>query len=127
MLIGPSKVASLQMNFLLGEPSETAIKRTQTFIRVFLRNYDMHALRPSLRFKRQTLISIGTSMLLQFAFFTTDLKDTAIRRAIDSGLGCLRAAGDSEQEMDTTWFDDSETLTVYEGLFEKVTKMSSTR
>ncbi|KAF8817267.1 hypothetical protein BYT27DRAFT_7153412 [Phlegmacium glaucopus] len=117
-------IGSLQMNLLLGK-SEIAIKRTQSFIRVFLRNYDRHAPRPSLRFKRQTLIALGIAMLNQSAFFATDLESGAVKRAVHLGLGCLRAAGDSEQEIDTTWFD--ETLTAYEALFEKVIMVSSAR
>jgi hypothetical protein len=113
------------MNFLLEKSSDVTIKRTEAFMRVFLRNYDMLAPRPSLLFKRRTLIALGSAMLLQSGFYAADLNDKTIRRAADSGLGCLRAAGDSEEEIDTTWLD--ETLTEYEALFAKVIEMCSAR
>jgi hypothetical protein len=50
-----------------------------------------------------------------------ELADGMLQRAIKSGLGCIRAAGDLETDIDKSWL--LEAHGAYERLFERVVVM----
>jgi len=117
------------MHWILLKPSFTdaAKNRTNAFISTMLQNYgQVRADVPSPHFRRQALVFYGRETLSVVKWNADEFDDEMKERALELGLAYLRAAGASVDTMDVSIFD-SETVTPYEGLFEKARTMLAVR
>jgi hypothetical protein len=99
--------------------TDAAKIRTNAFVSTMLQNYGQaRGDVPSPHFRRQALVFYGREALSLVKWNADEFDDTMKEKTFELGLGYLRAAGSSVDTMDVSIFD-SETLTPYEGLFEK--------
>lgn len=84
------------MNLLRSKASRGTRDRTQKFLSNFLRGYDSLAPRPSAHFKRNALLALGRQ-LINTHVYTHEGDDGFRRCALEAGLACLRAAGESDE------------------------------
>jgi len=118
-------ITSFQYIQLRTKSSEDTLTLTRAFTKTLLRNYALHAPAPSLHFKRQALIIQGGDLINALGEGGAEFDDDMKQRAFDAGVRSLRAAGDSEQSIDLSFFDDA--LPAYESLYERVTSILSAR
>ncbi|KDQ13599.1 hypothetical protein BOTBODRAFT_188338 [Botryobasidium botryosum FD-172 SS1] len=108
-------IASLYRIFLRTTSKDT-LRRTGSFTRALLRSYGLHAPTPSLYFKRQALLAHGRSLINHVGFYEKELSEEMKDRALSAGLACMRAAGESEHGIRSSFFHDD--LADYESLYE---------
>jgi hypothetical protein len=85
-----------------------------------LQNYgQVRADVPSPHFKRYALIVHGREIINLLKWNADNCDDTMQRKALQSGLSYLRAAGDSVDTMDESIFDSETVVTPYESLYER--------
>lgn len=79
---------------------------TRSFITLFLESYSKHSPAPSLYFKRQALLAYGRELVNSVEFFASELDEPSKKRVLHLGIKSLTAAGDSENEVDYSAFQD---------------------
>lgn len=101
-------VAHLNLELLKAEQSADAdaLSRLHTFSTVFIRARLLHAPARSPLFKRNILLAHARELLSSSRFFD-DLDEITRKRAIESGLQSLRAAGESETDIDLALLDEA--------------------
>ena len=112
------KVAHLHMIILKTESTASALRNTRLFIVTLLRSYANHAPAPSLYFKRQALVSHGRELVNTLAFQEAELDNVTKERALNAGIKSLRAAGNSENDLDLSVLEDTNER--YEFLYEGI-------
>ena len=93
------KVAHLHLITLKPQCSNSTSTKTSSFIAKLLHSYfhDAQVSGPSsLHFKRNALIAHGRELVNSLEFFAQDLDEASKERVLEAGIKCLRAAGDSE-------------------------------
>lgn len=101
-------VAHLQVILLNSKSSQMAVTKTKAFITTLLRTYAQHAPRPSPYFKHQTLVAHGRELVIARDLFANELDEPSKQRVVKAGLRSLRAAGDSEADIDLSCLDDED-------------------
>jgi len=76
------------------------------FITRFLESYFKGSAATSLYFKRQALLAYGRELVNGVEFPTYELDGPSKQRMLHYGVRCLTAAGDSENELDYSAFED---------------------
>ena len=117
------------MHWILLKSSTTdaAKNLTNKFISTMLQNYGQgRADTPSPHFRRQALIFYGREIISLTKWNADEFDDKMKERALELGLAYLRAAGASMDTMDMSIFD-SETVSPYEGLYEKAKAILAAR
>jgi hypothetical protein len=79
---------------------------TRSFITLFLASYSKRSAAPSLYFKRQALLAYGRELVNSVEFFASKLDEPSKKRVLHLGIRSLTAAGDSENEVDYSAFED---------------------
>lgn len=95
------------MILLKTESTPSALRNTRSFIVTLLQSYANYAPAPSLYFKRQALVSHGRELVNTLAFQEAELDDATKERALNAGIKSLRAAGDSENDLDLSVLEDT--------------------
>jgi hypothetical protein len=122
------EVQSLHWILLETNSTDSAKKCTTAFTRTLIRNYgQVRADVPSPQFRRYALLSYGYLTISLLHWAPEFQEDHAMKkRALDSGLRYLRAAGDSVETMDMSIFD-LEAEAPYEDLFEEARAIITVR
>ena len=120
-------VQSMHWILLKSSTTDAAKNLTNKFISTMLQNYGQgRADTPSPHFRRQALIFYGREIISLTKWNADEFDDKMKERALELGLAYLRAAGASVDTMDMSIFD-SETVSPYEGLYEKAKAILAAR
>lgn len=84
----------------------SALRNIQSFIVNLLQSYTDHASPPSSHFKHKALIAHGRELVIALDFLASDLDDASKERVLNAGIRSLRAAGDSENDLDLSVLED---------------------
>jgi hypothetical protein len=79
---------------------------TRSFTTLFLESYSKRSAAPSLYFKRQALLAYGRELVNGVEFLASELDEPSKQRVLQIGTRSLTAAGDSENELDYSPFED---------------------
>jgi len=94
------------LHIILLKTQTLARDATRSFITLFLESYSRHSAAPSLYFKRQALLAHGRELVNSVEFFASELDEPSKKRVLHLGIRSLTAAGNSENELDYSTFED---------------------
>ena len=98
------EVAHLHLILLKSQTS--AHESTWSFTTLFLESYFKRSVAPSLYFKRQVLLAYGRELVNNVEFSASELDEPSKQRALHLGIRSLTAAGNSENELDYSVFEE---------------------
>jgi hypothetical protein len=101
-------VAHLHIILLNSKSSQPAVENTKTFITTLFRTYGLHAPPPSPYFKHQVLTSHGRELVTALELFANELDEPSKQRIVKAGIRSLRAAGDSEADINLSCLGDED-------------------
>lgn len=93
-------MSHLHLVILDNRTSLNAREVVRSFLDVLLGVYTQHATKPSSHFKRQALVAYGRELVTAVEFFGSDMDDQSLERVLNTGVRSLRAAQESESEME---------------------------